>query len=285
MIAAAHAAVPALPTSHLCALLGVSRSWYYARATGPTPQERDMALRDAIEQIVLAFPGSGYRRVTHALQREGWAINHKRVLRVMRTESLLCQLKRRFVVTTNSGHAHPAYPNLLTGMIPDRLDQAWVADLTYIRLPTAFVYLAAILDAFSRRCVGWALSRWVDTDLTLAALTMALARRQPTAGVIHHSDRGVQYASGAYVAALEAAGARISMAARGNPYENAKAESFFKTLKHEEVYLKEYRTFEEAEANLARFIEDVYNRKRLHSSLGYQPPVEFEAALSVNAGS
>ncbi len=285
MIAAALAAAPALPTSRLCALLGVSRSWYYARAHGPTPQERDVALRDMIEQIVLDFPGYGYRRVTKALQRDGWAVNHKRVLRVMRAESLLCQLKRRFVVTTNSGHAHPSYPNLLTGMILERIDQAWVADLTYIRLPTAFVYLAAILDAYSRRCVGWALSRRIDTDLTLAALTMAVATRQPMPGVIHHSDRGVQYASGDYVAALDAVGACISTAARGNPYENAKAESFFKTLKHEEVYLKEYRTFEEAEANLERFIADVYNRKRLHSSLGYRPPVEFEATLNVNAGS
>lgn len=285
MIAAAIADAPALPTSHLCALLGVSRSWYYARANGARPQERDVALRDVIEQIVLDFPGYGYRRVTHALQREDWAVNHKRVLRVMREESLLCQLKRRFVVTTESGHAHPAYPNVLTDTVLDRIDQAWVADITYIRLPTTFVYLAAVLDAYSRRCVGWALSRWIDTDLTVAALTMALTARQPVPGLIHHSDHGVQYTSGDYMAVLEAVGARISMAARGNPYENAKAESFFKTLKHEEVYLQEYRTFEEAEANLERFIAEVYNTKRLHSSLGYQPPVEFEAALNVNAGS
>jgi putative transposase len=285
MIAAARATTPALPISRLCALLGVSRSWYYARAHRPTALERDIALRDTIEQIVLAFPGYGYRRVTHALQRAGRTVNHKRVLRVMHEESLLCQLKRRFVVTTDSKHTQPSYPNMLTGLTLDRIDQAWVADLTSIRLPTAFVYLAAILDAYSRRCVGWALSRGIDTDLTLAALTMALSRRQPAAGLIHHSDRGVQYASGDYVAALEAAGAQISMAARGNPYENAKAESFFKTLKHEEVYRKEYRTFEEAEANLERFIADVYNTKRLHSSLGYVPPVEFEAALQMDAGS
>jgi putative transposase len=163
--------------------------------------------------------------------------------------------------------------------------EAWVADLTYIRLPTGFVYLAAILDAYSRRCIGWALSRWIDTDLTLAALAMALTRRQPPVGLIHHSDRGVQYASGDYVARLEAAGARISMSATGNPYDNAKAESFFKTLKYEEVYLKEYRTFEEALMNLEAFIEDVYNRKRLHSSLGYLPPVEFEAAFMMSAAS
>jgi transposase InsO family protein len=284
MIATAIADAPALPVSRLCPLLGISRSWYYARAAARTRQERDLALRDAIEQIVLAFPGYGYRRVTKALQREGWTVNHKRVLRVMREESLLCQLKRRFVMTTDSQHTHASYPNLLRDMPLDRIDQAWVADITYIRLPTAFVYLAAILDAYSRRCVGWALSRWIDTELTLAALAMALARRQPAAGLIHHSDRGVQYASSGYVQRLEGAEIRISMAARGNPYENAQAESFFKTLKHEEVYLKEYRTFEEAAANLERFIEDVYNQKRLHSSLGYLPPVEFEAALSVHAG-
>jgi transposase InsO family protein len=244
MIAAAIADAPALPISRLCALLEVSRSWYYARAGEPTPQEHEAGLRDAIERLVLEFPGYGYRRVTRQLQRDGWAVNHKRVLRAGalwagREESLLCQLRRRFVVTTESGHARPSYPNLLTGTVLDRIDQAWVADITCIRLPTAFIYLAAVLDAFSRRCVGWALSRWIDTDLTLAALTMALAARQPVPGLIHHSDRGVQYASGDDVAALEAVGARISMAARGNPYENAKAESFFKTLKHEEVYLKE----------------------------------------------
>jgi putative transposase len=269
----------------LCAQLGVSRSWYYARAKGPTPQERDAALRDAIERLVLAFPGYGYRRVTQALRRDGWAVNHKRVLRVMREESLLCQLKRRFVATTDSRHTYASYPHLLAGLVLDRLDQAWVADLTYIRLPTTFVYLAAILDAYSRRCVGWALSRWIDTDLTLAALAMALAQRQPAPGLIHHSDRGVQYTSGEYIARLEGVGARISMAARGNPYENAKAESFFKTLKYEEVYLKGYRNLEDALVNLEAFIEDVYNTKRLHSSLGYRPPVEFEAACLVSAGS
>jgi transposase InsO family protein len=238
-------------------------------------------LRDAIERIVLAFPGYGYRRVTQALARDGWAVNHKRVLRVMGEESLLCHLKRRFVPTTDSGHAWRTYPNLVKGMTFGAPDQAWVADLTSIRLPTTFVYLAAILDAYSRRCVGWALSRWIDTDLTLAALAMALATRQPAPGWIHHSDRGVQYASGAYLERLEAVGAQISMAARGNPYENAQAESFFKTLKYEEVYLKDYRTFEEALMNLESFIEEGYNTKRLHSCLGYRPPVEFEAAWAM----
>jgi len=197
---------------------------------------------------------------------------------VMRQESLLCQLKRRFVATTDSRHGCRAYPNLLRAAAVDRLDQAWVADITYVRLPTTFVYLACLLDAHSRRCVGWHLARHIDTRLTLAALDQALATRRPAPGFIHHSDQGVQYASAAYVARLAEAGARISMAAVGNPYENAKAESFFKTLKREEVYLKDYQTFVEARTNLAQFIDDVYNTKRLHSSLGYRPPAEFEDA-------
>lgn len=283
MIAEAVAVHPALSVRQLCTLLDVNRAWYYARpiVEAEGDQTEAVRLRDAIERIALTFPGYGYRRVTHALAREGWAVNHKRVLRVMREESLLCHLKRRFVPTTDSDHPWRTYPNLLKGTTFDAPDQAWVADITYIRLPTTFAYLAAILDAYSRRCVGWALSRGIDTDLTLAALTMALARRQPAPGLIHHSDRGVQYASGAYVERLDGVGARVSMAARGNPYENAQAESFFKTLKHEEVYLKEYRTFEDALANLEPFIEDVYNTKRLHSSLGYRPPVEFEAAWTM----
>ncbi|MBA2518625.1 MAG: IS3 family transposase [Chloroflexia bacterium] len=277
MIAQARQDYPALSVRRLCALLGVGYSWYYERQENTTQAERDVALRDAIEQIVLAFPGYGYRRVTKALAREGWAVNHKRVLRVMRQESLLCQLKRRFAVTTNSAHVLRTYPNLVAGFDLTGPDQAWVADVTYIRLPTAFAYLACILDAWSRRCVGWQLARAIDAQLTLAALEGALAARHPAPGLIHHSDRGVQYASAVYVARLEAVGARISMAAVGNPYENAKAESFFKTLRCEEVYLQQYQTFHEAEANLGRFIEDVYNTKRLHSSLRYLSPAEFEA--------
>jgi putative transposase len=230
---------PALSVRTLCRWLGSSRSWYYAHPVVAGPQEGEIALRDAIERIVLDFPGYGYRRVTHALRRSGWGpINHKRVLRVMREESLLCQLKRRLVVTADSAHGYRTYPNLLKGAELDRLDrldQAWVADLTYIRLPTAFAYLACILDAFSRRCIGWKLSRQIDTGLTLAALEMAIERRALRAGLIHHSDRGVQYASAEYVSRLEEIGARVSMSATGNPYDNAKAESFFKTLKREMV--------------------------------------------------
>jgi putative transposase len=278
MIARAGQDHPDLSVRRLCALLGVGRSWYHERPERPTQAERDVALRDAVERLVLAFPGYGYRRVTKALRREGWAVNHKRVLRLMRQESLLCQLERRFVVTTDSGHGLRTYPNLVAGLEPTGPDQVWVADITYVRLPTAFAYLACVLDAWSRRCVGWHVSRTIDARLTLAALDHALAVRCPAPGLIHHSDHGVQYASGDYVARLEGAGAQISMAAVGNPYENAKAESFFKTLKCEEVYLQQYQMFAEAEANLSRFIEDVYNTKRLHSSLGYLPPAEFEAA-------
>lgn len=280
MIMHAHQEHPELSIRRLCELFGVGRTWYY---THPAPEEivsRDVALRDAIERIVLEFPGYGYRRVTKALQRAGWTVNHKRVLRVMRQESLLCQLKRRFVTTTDSQHGRPIYPNLIRDLRVSYLNQVWVADITYIRLPTTFVYLACLLDAFSRRCIGWCLSRSIDTRLTLAALEMALASRHPDPGVIHHSDRGVQYASSAYVERLERVGAQLSMAAVGNPYENAQIESFFRTLKYEEVYLHEYRTFAEAEATIDRFIEEVYNQKRLHSSLGYLPPVEFEAAYA-----
>jgi transposase InsO family protein len=279
MIGAAQQAYPQLSERHLCTLFGVNRAWYYA-AHERHEDSVETALRDAIERVVLEFPGYGYRRVTKALQRAGWTVNHKHVLRIMRQESLLCHLKRRFVVTTDSRHGQRTYSNLLADCVLTAPDQAWVADLTYIHLPTTFAHLAAILDAYSRRCVGWALSRCIDTQLTLAALERALALHHPPPGLIHHSDRGVQYASAAYVTRLEEAQAQISMAATGNPYENAKAESFFETLKHEEVYLKEYRTFADALANIQTFIEDVYNTKRLHSSLGYLPLVEFEAAYA-----
>jgi putative transposase len=277
MITEAHQEHPELSVRSLCRLLQVNRSWYDHRPTEPEVPEDEVLLRDAIEQFILEFPGYGYRRVTKALQRAGWQINHKRVLRSMREESLLCHLKRHFVPTTDAHHSYQTYPNLLKQMELSAPDQAWVADITYVRLPTCFVYLAALLDAYSRYCVGWKLSRCLDTELALDALNLALATREIQPGLIHHSDRGVQYASTRYVERLHEVQACISMSATGNCYDNAKAESFFKTLKYEEVYLKHYRTFEEAESNLRRFIEDVYNTKRLHSSLDYLPPSEFEA--------
>jgi transposase InsO family protein len=274
---------PSLPVERACQLLGMTRASYYrpdARTVaGLAPTE----LRDRIEEIVLEFPGYGYRRVTVQLQREGWSINHKRVLRIMREESLLCQLRRRWVKTTDSEHGLRTYPNLLANAgwrALTGLDQAWVADITYIRLREGFAYLAAILDAYSRRVVGWELSRQIDAALTVAALERALQARQPAPGWIHHSDRGVQYACRDYVALLEGAQARISMSAKGRPRDNAQAESFMRTLKHEEVYLQEYGTFAEAEPSIGRFIERVYNEKRLHSSLGYRPPSEFEQLLA-----
>ena len=266
-----------LSVRQLCLMLGVSRSWVYARQQAASQTERDVALRDAIERIVLEFPGYGYRRVTAELHRQQWAVNHKRVLRIMRQEALLCQLKRTWITTTDSRHTLRTYPNLLSQLYLTRPDQAWVADITYIRLPSTFVYLACVLDAWSRRCIGWQLSQSIDTELTLAALEQAIALRQPAAGLIHHSDRGVQYASTAYIERLHSIGAQVSMSAKGNPYDNAKAESFFKTLKREEVYLNHYETFADAEGQIGRFIDDVYNQKRLHSSLGYLPPVEYES--------
>jgi putative transposase len=284
MIVEAKEGHPSISERDLCRLFSVSRSWYYERR--PSSEEkarRDVELRDAIERIILEFPGYGYRRVTKELHRRGWTVNHKRVLRIMRQESLLCQLRRRFKATTDSAHSLRSYPNLIKDVEPEEPDRVWLSDITYIRLPTVFCYLAAILDAYSRYCVGWSLSRWLDRRLTLSALEMALSKRLPKPALIHHSDQGVQYASSEYVTQLENAGALISMAAVGNPYENAKAESFFRTLKMEEVYLKDYQDFEEAEENIGQFIEEVYNQKRLHSSVGYLPPVEFEALHTLKA--
>jgi transposase InsO family protein len=261
--------------------MGLARSSYYYRARGVSLEKlkAEADLRDRIEEIALRFPRYGYRRMTVQLQREGWQVNHKRVLRLMRESDLLVKSRRKWLSTTDSKHGFRVYPNLYREVTLSRINQVWVADLTYVRLLWEFVYLAVILDAFSRRVVGWALSRSLDASLTVVALRSALQDRCPPPGCIHHSDRGVQYACDEYVKLLLAAGFQISMGRRGNPYDNARAESFFKTLKHEEVNLTQYRNFEEAAASIGAFIEEVYNRERLHSALGYLPPVEFEEQL------
>jgi putative transposase len=278
-----HQAAPGRSLRHLCELLEVNRAWYYARPAEEAGVDPDVELRDATRQRVLDFPGYGYRRVTAALHREGWSITQKRVLRVMQEEALVCQLKRPFVLTTDAHHRCQVSPNLLADRERSAPHHAWVADITAIRLPTCFVYLACLLDADWRRCVGWKLSRLIDTKLALGALDLALATRHIQPGLIHHSDRGVQSASTVSVERLGSVQAQVSRSAIGNPYDNAKAESFFKTLKREEVYLKQDQTFPEAQATSAHFIEEVYHTKRLHSSLGYRPPVAFEEAHILNS--
>lgn len=266
----------------LCRLGGVSRAGFYRHLQEQAPERADADLRDAIQRIVLDNKLYGYRRVSAELRRQGIAVNHKRVLRLMRKDNLLCLRKAGFIPkTTDSRHGFRILSNLVRDLVPSGIDQIWVADITYIRLDETFVYLAVVLDAFSRRVVGWALEDHLRAELPLKALDMAIqTRRPPPKSLIHHSDRGVQYACNDYAAVLNTHAIAASMSGPGNPYDNAKAESFMKTLKHEEVNGRAWRTIEEARNDIKRFLETAYNRQRLHSALGYTSPVEFEEKLN-----
>ena len=270
-----------LTVERMVALARVSRASFYRFDESPASgSDADMDLRDAIQRIALEWPSYGRRRITRELHRRGWAVNWKRVYRLMREDNLLCVRKRKFVVTTDSNHGRKVWPNLAGSMVLTDVDQLWRADITYIRLREEFVFLAVMLDAYSRRVIGWALNRTLQDDLTLSALRMALAQRAVQPGLVHHSDRGSQYASLDYTDLLKENGIRISMSRKGNPWDNAACESFMKTLKYEEVYRNEYRDLTEARASIRRFLEQIYNGKRLHSALGYRPPIEFERSLS-----
>jgi putative transposase len=274
-----------LPLERLCRLALVSRAGFYRWRNAPPVSDPDVDLRDEIQRIAVEFGCYGRPRMTAELRNRGWQINHKRVRRIMREDNLLCLRKRKFVVaTTDSNHSRPVYPNLAGAMTVTGINQLWVADITYIRLEWEFVYLAVVLDAFSRRVIGWALDRTLEDELTLGALNMALEQRAPAPGLVHHSDRGIQYASGDYTGLLNQRQITISMSRKGNPYDNAFCESFMKTLKYEEVHRQEYRDLDDARASIGYFLERVYNQKRLHSALGYRAPAKFESGLAAVPG-
>lgn len=277
----------ALSISQSCQALDVSRSSYYKWRIQPEiapADSEDLDLKNQIREIAMEFAGYGYRRMTAELQNRGFEVNRKRILRLMRQDNLLCKKKSFKPVTTDSSHGLPIYPNLLKGAKITGLNQVWASDITYVQLMHEHIYLAVVLDLYSRKCIGWELSRNINSQLAMNALDRAIENRwsESAQGLVHHSDQGVQYASHDYVDCLKEHSILISMSRKGNPYDNAFAESFIKTLKVEEVYLNEHGTFEDAYKNIWRFIEKVYNNKRLHSALGYRSPEQFEMEVALN---
>jgi len=265
----------------MCELLKVSRASYWRHWQASSPRQEETAVRDAVQRVALAHRRYGYRRVAAVLRREGLVVNHKRVRRLMSEDNLLCLRHRPFVpMTTRSEHAWPIVPNLMRGLRPSGPDQIWVADITYIRLREGFVYLAVVLDAFSRKVVGWAIDEHLRASLAVQALQQALAARHPPPGLIHHSDRGTQYASTEYRQALQAASFRPSMSRRADCYDNAPMESFFHTLKTELVHHRHYATRQEARRDIFAYIEGFYNRTRRHSAIGYLSPIEMELKVA-----
>ena len=272
-----------LSVERMCRTAAVSRASFYRWLEPSAPVEEEMEVRAAIQAVVLEHRRRyGYRRVTAELRRRGWCVNHKRVARLMGEDNLLAVQPRAWVATTNSGHEMEVYMNLAARMKLTGINQLWVADITYIRLAGEFVYLAVVLDAYSRKVVGWALGRTLAASLPVAALKQAIEQRQPPPGLVHHSDRGLQYASEQYAKVLRLHGIVPSMSRPANPYDNAFCESFMRTLKREEIDARAYRDLDDLRAHIAEFIEQYYNRSRLHSALGYRPPEEFEQMAATN---
>jgi transposase InsO family protein len=267
----------------MCELAGVSRASFYRDWEQKAPSEAETALRDAIQRMALAHRDHGYRRITPLIQRAGFVVGEEKVRRILRTDNLLAVRRRKFVVTTDSNHRFRVHPNLAESMELTAVNQLWVADITYIRLRREFVFLAVVLDAFSRKAISWELGRTLETKLPLAALESAIASRHPQPGLVHHSDRGTQYASNEYVQRLEACGAHLSMSRPARPWENGKCESFIKTLKREEIDARRYASFAELRQHVEEFIEQIYNKVRLHSALGYHSPEEFEHSQNTAA--
>jgi transposase InsO family protein len=262
----------------MCEWTGVSRASFYRDWEQKAPSAAEVALRDAVQRTALGHRDYGYRRITPLVQRAGFVVGEEKVRGILRSDNLLAVRRRKFVVTTDSKHRFRVYPNLAEAMELTAINQLWVADITYIRLRWEFVFLAIVLDAFSRKAIGWELGQTLETRLALAALEAAIASRHPQPGLVHHSDGGTQYASNEYVTRLEACGAHLSMSRPASPWENGKCESFIKTLKREEIDARRYASFAELRDHLEEFIEQIYNKTRLHSALGYRSPDEFEQA-------